>query len=76
VPICASLHAMMADVRTPTNMVLIEDVTAQFLGNFKSETNVNRMWMRVKKFHRVRTTASVSHRWGIGIAIAQIIITE
>jgi len=67
---------MMADVRTPTNMVLIEDVTAQFPRNFKLETNVNCMWMRVKKYRHVRTTERVSHRWGIGIAIAQIIIME
>jgi len=44
---------MMVDVRTPTNMVLIEDVTAQFPRNFKPETNVNRMWMRVKKYRPV-----------------------
>jgi len=67
---------MMAGARIPTKLVFTKDVTAEFPRNFKPEMNVNFMWTRVKKNQYVKTMASVLRRWGIGIVIAQIIITE
>jgi hypothetical protein len=45
---CTNPRAMMAGVCTPKRVVLTNYVTAVFPMDSRLETNVNRMWTRVK----------------------------
>jgi len=47
---CANPRAMMAGFCIPKRVVLTKYVTAVFPMDTRLETNVNRMWTRVKTF--------------------------